>query len=67
MRKLLFKSLDSSFNSFDGSVNSHELSEYGKALKNASDVLRGPMENLSVKELCGLTDIAVLRNASKRV
>jgi len=67
MRKLLFKSQESSFNSFDGSVNLHELSEHGKVLKRAGDVLRGGMEDLSVKELCGLTDIAVLRNASGRV
>lgn len=67
MRKLLFKSPESSFNSFDGSVNSHELSEHGKALKKAGDILRCTMEDIPVKMACDMTDRIVLRTASKRV
>lgn len=51
----------------NASVHPANLSENLQGFKLAGDALRSTMENISVKKACDMTDIAVLRNASRRV
>ena len=68
MRKLLSKSpefMSQGFSLDNASAHPAKLSGHLENLKEVGNNLRGSMCDLSLKELCDLTDIAVLRTASR--